>query len=142
MEIFNLLAIDPGKNKLGLAVLNQEGKVLERQIEETANLKTTLPRLFTHYHTHIIVIGNGTRAKNIQKTIMQLELNAHIISINEKNTTLEGRKLYWKINPPKGLWKLVPTTLRTPPAPYDDLAAVIIGRRFLAGSHRADKLAN
>jgi hypothetical protein len=42
---------------------------------------------------------------------------------DEYGTTLKGRELYWKLHPPKGLWKLVPTSLRTPPRDIDDLAA-------------------
>jgi hypothetical protein len=47
-------------------------------------------------------------------------------------TTLEARNLYWRLHPQKGVWRLLPRSLLTPPRPVDDLAAWIIMRRTLA----------
>ena len=46
-------------------------------------------------------------------------------------TTLQARKRYWDIYPPKGLWKLVPLSLRVPPIPYDDVVAIILVEQYL-----------
>ena len=46
--------------------------------------------------------------------------------VEEYGTTLEARKIYWNLHPPRGLMKLIPTSLRTPPRPVDDLAAYAI----------------
>ncbi len=67
-----------------------------------------------------ILLGNGTSSEelyNILNVICELE------TADEYGTTLKGCELYWKLHPPKGLWKLVPTSLRTPPRDIDDLAA-------------------
>lgn len=67
-----------------------------------------------------IYIGNGTSSEDL---IRLLEGVCDVETADEYATTLKGRELYWRIHPPKGLWKLIPTSLRTPPRPIDDLAA-------------------
>jgi hypothetical protein len=67
-----------------------------------------------------IYLGNGTSSEDLSKTLIgicELEIT------DEYGTTLKGRELYWKLHPPKGFWKLVPVSLRTPPRDIDDLAA-------------------
>ncbi|MDR1136699.1 MAG: endonuclease, partial [Synergistaceae bacterium] len=51
---------------------------------------------------------------------------------DEHMTTLEARKLYWELHPPRGLLRVVPKSWRVPPRPIDDLAAWAIMRRGLS----------
>lgn len=67
-----------------------------------------------------IYIGNGTSSGEM---FMLLRNDARVESVDEKGSTLEGRRLYWRLHPPKGLWRLVPLSLRVPPRDIDDLAA-------------------
>jgi hypothetical protein len=53
-------------------------------------------------------------------------------SVDEKNSTLEARPLYWQEYPRRGLLRLLPISLLAPPVAIDDFAAVVLGRRFLA----------
>ncbi len=67
-----------------------------------------------------ICLGNGTSSEELHYLLRgtcELEIT------DEHGTTLKGRELYWKLHPPKGLWKLIPISLRTPPRDIDDLAA-------------------
>ena len=57
-------------------------------------------------------------------------LAIHII--DEAHSTEEARQLYWKLHPPKGLMKLIPLGMRTPPGNMDGLAAVILVQRYLS----------
>jgi len=77
-----------------------------------ANLNDKLPKK--------VLLGDGTSSDEIKKI---LEKQLEVKTVNEKGTTMEGRKLYWKLHPPAGLWRLIPTTLMTPPRAVDDLAA-------------------
>ena len=74
-----------------------------------------------------ICLGNGTYhdlfAKKLQARAVSFE------TVDERMTTLQARTLYWRLHPPRGLWRLVPLSLRTPPRPVDDLAAWAIARR-------------
>ncbi len=67
-----------------------------------------------------IYVGNGTSSDDL---IRLLDGVCDIESADEYGTTLKGRELYWRLHPPEGLWRLIPTTLRTPPRDIDDLAA-------------------
>ena len=51
--------------------------------------------------------------------------------IDERNSTLEARDLYWVMYPAKGLKKFIPQGLRIPPRPIDDLVSIILIKRFL-----------
>jgi RNase H-fold protein (predicted Holliday junction resolvase) len=124
-----ILSLDPGKNKCGLAALKNK-EILFRAVCPRNELAEQLQRLISELKPSTLLIGEGTESKAIQREIDQMELKLHIFHVPEKNTTMEARQLYWKLNPPKGLWRLFPTSLRYPPEPFDDLAAVIIARRF------------
>jgi RNase H-fold protein (predicted Holliday junction resolvase) len=126
-----ILAIDPGKEKCGLAVLDQNAKVLERETIGRGELSNQVQRLAAKYHLPTIVIGRSSFGKTAERELLKLELKVHFVFIPEKDSTVEARRRYWRENRPRGLWKLVPAGLRVPPRPVDDYAAVILGERYL-----------
>ncbi len=136
--------IDPGRFKIGVA-FEEDGVLLFSAIvpkeyqDDIAfalkNLKWDMlskwgkegsTAVLAHACLTSVHIGNGTSSDEI-KALLDSGINTEIE--DERDTTLEGRKLYWKIHPPKGLAKIIPTSLRTPPRDIDDLAAFIIVRR-------------
>ena len=125
-----LITIDPGTLKCGLAVMLGE-KVLESHILKNNEFEDAVLAFDAKYRPAIILIGSGTNKLAIEKKVTALKLSAPIFFVPEKNTTLEARQLYWKYHPPKGLWRFIPTSLRVPPVPVDDLAAIVIALRFL-----------
>ena len=128
----NLLAIDPGREKCGLAILNTEQKCLERKIVPLKELGLQTMQLMSKFKISLIVIGGGTNSKAVQKELLKLDLSVNMIFVPEKNSTLDARKLYWKNNKPRGLMRLIPTSLRAPKGPVDDFAAQVLGERFLS----------
>jgi len=128
-----ILAIDPGKSKCGLAALDRFGNVLERRILPCEHVPNSLSYYLAKYGIFTVVVGRSAFGKELEREISKLDLRIHIVFVSEKYSTLEARKRYWKEHKPKGLWRLVPTSLRVPPVPVDDYAAVILGERFLAG---------
>lgn len=126
------LSIDPGIDKCGLAVIKDSKVVLERKVVTKADFTLEVLGILSKHGISSIIIGSGTGSKEIQKTLLKLDLKSNLIFVPEKNTSQLARQRYWSENKPKGLWKLVPTSLRTPPQPYDDLAAVILAEKFLA----------
>ena len=126
-----ILAIDPGREKCGLAVLDTDAK--EKKIIKTEEIEQAVTELFSKYKVDTIVIGSGTASKPVEKLVAGLDLRTDIVFFQEKYSTAEARKRYWKENPPKGLLKLIPTSLLFPPRPVDDYAAVILGERYLKG---------
>lgn len=132
-----ILSIDPGKDKCGMAVLDNKKNILEHEIIETKNILNRLIYMITKFNISLIALGNGTFSQEIKKIINESPieklpmLNINIITIDEKNTTQTGKKLYFKNNPPKGIWRFIPISLQTPKRPYDDYAAAAIGMKYL-----------
>ncbi|MFH1577415.1 MAG: Holliday junction resolvase RuvX [Candidatus Margulisiibacteriota bacterium] len=126
-----IIAIDPGKNKCGLAVLDPAGRVLDKKVQARADIARAILQYTTSYQVSNLVVGQSSSGRQLEKEIARLDLNLHVVFVSEKNSTLEARQRYWQENKPKGLWCLVPASLRVPPVLIDDYAAVILGERYL-----------
>ena len=130
-----VLAIDPGRDKCGIAVLSPQGDILLHEIVPTGALETRVSELAAEYAPRIIM-GDGTTSA---ATTARIEAQVGAVTlVDEYRTTEEGRRLYWAENPPRGWRRLVPRGLLTPTVPVDDFAAVALARRFLAGTARRD----
>lgn len=127
------LSIDPGKDKSGLAVMDKNSSVIEKKVIATINFKKEISDYCKKYSFKKILIGNSKKGKELQTAIIASGIKPEIILVDEANSTLEARKLYWKENIPKGLLRLIPESLRLPPDPYDDYSAIVIGNRYLKG---------
>ncbi len=130
-----VLAIDPGRDKCGIAVLSPQGDILLHEIVPTGALETRVSELAAEYAPRIIM-GDGTTSA-AAKARIEAQVGA-VTLVDEYRTTEEGRRLYWAENPPRGWRRLVPRGLLTPTVPVDDFAAVALARRFLAGTARRD----
>ena len=130
-----VLAIDPGRDKCGIAVLSPQGDVLLHEIVPTGALETRVSELAAEYAPRIFM-GDGTTSA-AAKARIEAQVGA-VTLVDEYRTTEEGRRLYWAENPPRGWRRLVPRGLLTPTVPVDDFAAVALARRFLAGTARRD----
>ena len=138
MILMMWLGIDPGRFKIGLALADCDKLLFsaivpkdEQEILFTAvkNSNWGLLEIWKKEGSSScvidktpqrILIGNGTSSKEIKNSLATLE---HVETVDEYGTTLAGRSLYWKLHPPKGLMRIIPTSLRTPPRDIDDLAA-------------------
>ena len=130
-----VLAIDPGRLKCGVAVVRKsapQSEVLHRCVVETSQLGPLLKQLADKFTPQIIIIGNGTSSSQTMRTAEELKL-APILLVDEQSTTLLARKRYFEENPPRGLRRLIPTSLQTPPGAYDDYVAVILAQRYFGG---------
>jgi RNase H-fold protein (predicted Holliday junction resolvase) len=128
-----ILAIDPGKSKCGLAVLGPDAAVLEKRVVPRPQAPAAILELAAKYSLAVLVVGRSSFGKDLEKELTRLDLNASLVFISEKHSTTQARRRYWQENRPRGLWKMIPTSLRVPPAPVDDHAAVILGERYLKG---------
>jgi RNase H-fold protein (predicted Holliday junction resolvase) len=133
MNNFRLLAIDPGTTKCGLAILDSDAKVLFREISPTETIRNRLAELIEEWQISHVVYGQSTGAKMMRQLLEELSAKSTFAlhSVDEKNSTLEARPLYWQEYPRRGLLRLVPISLLSPPVAIDDFAAVVLGRRFL-----------
>lgn len=128
----NILGIDPGREKVGLAVVDQDGQILWRKIVPPRELGLALREALDAYHPEVLALG-GSTASGAARTILDgAGANLKVTVVDEKNSTLEARALYWEANPPSGWRRLVPISLQVPPEPVDDFAAAVLGRRLLS----------
>ena len=125
-----ILAIDPGREKTGIAIL-KNSDVLEHKIINSEELVQIRKSLLEKYIIKTIVMGNGTSSKKKYDLLKREFIDRDIVLINEYRTTDEARKLYFQENPPKGWKKLIPLGMQVPPVPVDDYAAIVIGRKYL-----------
>ena len=125
-----IAALDPGRDKCGFAVLNEEGKILCQRVIGTENLMTEVNAAKADYGFSRLLIGNGTTSREAQGKLAQIAA-LEVIVRDEYRTTELAKKAYWKANPPKGWRRLIPVTMQVPPVPVDDFVAVILARRYL-----------
>lgn len=130
-----VVAIDPGREKCGLAVVHKEQGIICKTIIATPGLAAATVNLAATYKLTTVVIGSSTTSVAARGELDAVHVNGHkltLIPINEYRSTDEARKRYWRDNPPQGLKRLIPTTLQVPPVPVDDYAAVILAERYFA----------
>lgn len=126
-----ILGIDPGRSKTGLAVTDLFGNIAYLQVAETEHIKEALIKLKNSYNIAQLVMGNGTNSKKIGEAAEEVFALLPLEVVGEAHSTEEARKLYWEINPPQGLKKILPLGLLVPEEPLDAYAAVVLIKRFL-----------
>lgn len=128
-----ILAVDPGRGKCGLAVLEGPGgRVLARRVVPTSGLIPAVRALTEGHALFLAVIGDRTASAEVRDALVSALPWLTVRTVKEEGTTLEARTLYFGDHPPRGWRRLLPRSLQLPPEPYDDYSAVVLGRRFLA----------
>ena len=136
--------IDPGREKFGVALTDGE-RLLLSAVVPLDGLDAFIRALVSGEWRGIskwriegeeiigkagrVFLGSGTGSELFEKKLKDASVSYS--SADESMTTMEGRALYWQLHPPRGLWRLVPLSLRVPPRPVDDLAAWAIARRAI-----------
>ena len=125
-----IIAIDPGTKKCGYAVVDSNLSVLQREVISTEKIAKTIEDSLNIYKINKIILGNGTNYKNIEKRLKNHFPQLKIILIEEDFSTLEARKKYFEAHPPRGIFKLIPLSLRVPPCSYDDFVAILLAEKY------------
>lgn len=129
-----VLAVDPGRDKTGVAILTKTAQLVMMDIVHTDSVMRELQSLLRMYAgVSVLVCGNGTNHKAVGTIVKNLaeEQGKAFTFVNEKHTTEEARHRYFEVHPPTGWRKLVPKGMLYPPVPVDDITAWIIGERWL-----------
>jgi len=128
-----VIGVGPGSSKVGLALLDGNGKLIERLIIPRSEAACKIACLAAEKHA-TIALGNGTTAKQLIQEIKAALPDGDSVDIamvDEMNSTLEGRTNYLTENKPRGLAALIPMGLRIPKRHWDDYVAEVIARRYL-----------
>jgi RNase H-fold protein (predicted Holliday junction resolvase) len=128
----NLLALDPGSDKVRTAVLSYTKEEKEKTIVKKEELLDHLAEIFNNYQIKEIIIGDGTGAEAVKKMVSSHYSDFKITMVAEEYTTEEAQARYLKEKPmsnyEKLLRKVVSWKLKKP---LDDYAALIIGEKYL-----------
>lgn len=125
-----VVAVDPGRSKCGVAVVRRDGGIAFRSVICTNILADEVNRLVATYRPGLIVVGDGTGGAAAVATIRDASPDIPVSTVDESYTSEEARKRYLAEERPRGFQRLLPPSLRTPPNPYDDYVAVILGERY------------
>jgi len=125
-----IIAIDPGTKKCGYAVADSNISILQREVISTDKIVEIITDSLNIYKIDKIILGNGTNYKNIEESLKNHFSKLKIVLIEEKFSTLEARKKYFEEHPPRGIFKLIPLSLRVPPCSYDDFVAVLLAEKY------------
>lgn len=132
-----ILAVDPGRSRCGVVLLDDSGGIADRRTVERSRCVPAIVEQVEAHEVDVLVLGMGTSSRRLEEEIRGCPgWTTPIHWIDERDSTLEARRLYFELHPPRGLWRFVPVGLQSPPEPYDDLAAVILGRRYLASRNK------
>jgi hypothetical protein len=123
-----LIALDPGQN-LGIAFVEDAssqtpGRLLWCEVITLEGLKTLdIPP------DSSFVVGDGTGHEKVLKVLQERGVTYTVV--DEIDTTLEAKTLYFKDHPPKGLLRFLPKGMWAAPRNLDDYAAYTIALRYL-----------
>lgn len=124
------LAIDPGREKCGLALVKKNAEPVLLQSVSVSQLDEILIKIAGQHDLDLIILGDGTGAEKIRKTVEKTLPYMKIVQVDEKDTTRTGRTLYWQYQPAKGWKRLLPEGLRVPDGPVDAYAALAIFHKW------------
>lgn len=125
-----VLAIDPGREKCGVAVVSLDAVHFQKVVGRGGFL-AEVESLVKQYGVRHIILGDGTGSREFYEEIKASFPLFAVSIVDEHLTTEEARKTYWQEQKPRGWRRFLPTTMQVPPEPYDDYVAVILARRFL-----------
>ena len=124
-------AIDPGREKCGVAIVAEDGEVLEQSVVATVWLADEMAERVRRFSPERILLGNGTTSRAAEATIRENLPDIPIEIVDEYRTTDDARRAYWKANPTTGWRRFFPTSMQVPPEPVDDFVAVLLAQRYL-----------
>lgn len=128
-NFLNIAAIDPGRFKWGLAILAPDGEIVFRAIYPIESFSHNFASLCEKYSCYLAVLGNQTNHAFFLKHLIAMGMAYELI--DERFSSEEARSLFFQLSPPRGWRRLIPKWLLYPPDDYDDVAAVVLGRRYL-----------
>jgi RNase H-fold protein (predicted Holliday junction resolvase) len=127
-----ILGFDPGRQKCGLAVMGVDRRIYWHEVIQAETAIETIQTLRDRFPISLLVMGDQTSSKQWRHRLEQeLPEPLRIITVDERHSSLEARDRYWKMYPPKGLMRLVPEGMRTPPRSIDDIVAILLIERYL-----------
>lgn len=125
-----VVAVDPGREKCGLAVVSGP-EVRLRAVVPTAEVGLTCRYLLAQHPGATLLLGDATCSAQVRQALRQASPGVEPVSVPESHSTLAARRLYFADYPPRWWQRLLPAGMLVPPRPVDDYAAVVLAQRYL-----------
>lgn len=124
------LALDPGREKVGVAVLREDGSVVFQGVFPLEGLERVLKELKSQYMLSEAILGGSTGSSTVLPVLERMGF--HIYRVNEQGSSEEARRLYLEECRIRG-WRKIAAFLSflLSSGSLDDWQAIVIGRRFL-----------
>ena len=91
-----ILAADPGSEKTGMAVVEEDGSLVIKKVIRTKEFEKEAEDLLSSHPVSAFIMGNGTHHKEIQKradaVLEKMGLPFRTILVDEKYTTEMGEQ--------------------------------------------------
>ena len=124
-----LAGLDPGRSKCGLVRTDPTCRlVLDACVLPPAECFARIQRWRRQGVIQAVVMGDGTGSREWRQRL-EGELPLHLI--DERQSTLEARSRFWRLEPPRGWRRCLPEGLRQPPRDWDDVVAQVLLERWL-----------
>jgi RNase H-fold protein (predicted Holliday junction resolvase) len=125
-----VLAVDPGREKAGIAVVSRERGTICKRVIDAAECVDHVCRLAEMHGVEKVVIGDRTGSAEIVSALIEQGCRLEIVAVDEHMSSMEARERYLREHPGKGIARFMPIGLRTPKEPYDDYVAEILAARY------------
>lgn len=128
-----IVAIDPGREKCGIAALDADRSLAEKLVVPTPDLPSALAELVREHPDAHLVIGDGTGSTDVQAAVLAGSPDLTLREVSEHHSTERALERWRDTVSPTGWRRLLPRSLRFPPGPIDDFAAWILAEEYAAG---------
>ncbi len=129
-----IVAIDPGRDKCGLAIVDLRQGALYQAVVATTELAGMLLPLVREKGVSKLVLGDRTGTGELIRRLRNAGIELEIALVDEHRSTEEGRRRFLADNPPMGWKRLLPQGLLFPDRPYDDYVAIVLAERYFAAT--------
>lgn len=126
-----ILGFDPGRQKCGLAIMGLDRSLYYHRVIQAESAVATIQDLRQQFPVSMVVMGNQTSASEWKQRLTENTDPPRVVLVDERYSTLEARDRYWQMYPPRGVLRLLPKGMRTPPRPIDDIVAILLIERYL-----------
>ena len=108
-----VLAVDPGRDKVGMAVVSKAHGTLLRCVASASDYASRGAKLAAAHGVHRIVVGDRTGSREAVRALA-LSSGLEVITVDEHRSSMEARQRYLCEHRGTGLCRFVPIGLRTP----------------------------
>ena len=129
-----ILAIDPGSDKCGLAVVSAQKGVLYQAVVAIDDLAGFILPVVREKGVSKLVLGDRTGTSALIRRLRNAGIDLEIVLVDEHYSTEEGRKRFFQENPPLDWRRFLPHSLLFPNRPFDDYVAIVLAERYLSAT--------